>query len=89
MMVAAVKPSAIVNLSSSNVVRDPSASCTSPLAILNRNTPGIIDTTEANPMAANGICVRRETGVRITPTTAQSEPPEVTVQHAVYALLLT
>ena len=35
-------------------------------------TPGIIDTTEAKPMAANGMCVRRETGVRISPTTAQA-----------------
>ena len=31
------------------------ASCIRPLAILNRKTPGIIDTTEAKPMAANGI----------------------------------
>jgi hypothetical protein len=32
-------------------------------------TPGIIETTEAKPMAAKGIFQRRETGARITPTT--------------------
>jgi hypothetical protein len=31
-------------------------------------TPGIIETTEAKPIAAKGICHRRETGVMITPT---------------------
>src|SRR5215813_5960046 len=30
--------------------------------------PGIIETTEAKPMAAKGICQRRETGVMIAPT---------------------
>jgi len=55
MIVMAVTPSAIVALMSSNVVCEPSASCTSPLAILNRKTPGIIETTEAKPMAANGM----------------------------------
>jgi hypothetical protein len=44
----------------------------SPLAILNRKTPGIIDTTETKPMAANGMCDRRETGVRISPTMRQA-----------------
>jgi hypothetical protein len=30
---------------------------------LNRNTPGIIDTTEAKPIAANGMCERCAIGV--------------------------
>ena len=47
----AVEPSAIVAPMSSHVLCEPSASCTSPLAILNKKTPGIIDTTEAKPMA--------------------------------------
>ena len=68
MMVLAVTPSAIVVLISSNVAWQLSASCTSPLAILNRKTPGIIETTEAKPMAANGICQRRATGVRNSAT---------------------
>jgi len=34
--------------------------------------PGIIDTTEAKPMAANGMCQRRETGARIRPTVKQA-----------------
>ena len=55
MMVVAVTPSAMVAPMSSNVVCEPLASCTSPLAILNRKTPGIIETTEAKPMAANGM----------------------------------
>ena len=66
MMARAVVPSAIVALNSSSVVCEPSASCTRPLAILNRNTPGIIETTEANPMAAKGMWQRRATGVRIS-----------------------
>ena len=51
----AVMPSAIVAPKSSKVVFKLLASCRRPLAALNRKTPGIIDTTEANPMAANGI----------------------------------
>ena len=63
-MITAVMPLAIVALIRSNVVCDPLAICRSPLAILKRKTPGIIDTTEAKPMAANGMCERRATGVR-------------------------
>src|SRR5258708_36435583 len=66
-IVTAVMPSATVALMSSNVACEPPASCTRPLAILNRKTPGIIDTTEAKPMAANGMCERRQTGVRVHP----------------------
>jgi hypothetical protein len=44
----------------------------SPAAILKRKAPGIIDTTEAKPTAANGICHRRATGVRINPTVRQA-----------------
>src|SRR5271168_4999136 len=64
----AVNPSAVVALKSSGVICEPFASCRRPLAIRNRKTPGIMDTTEAKPMAANGMCQRRETGVRISPT---------------------
>jgi len=55
MIVIAVMPTEIVALKSSKVVFKLLASCRRPLAILNRKTPGIIDTTEAKPMAANGI----------------------------------
>jgi hypothetical protein len=59
MMIMAVMPSAIVALISSNVVWEPPAICRRPLAILKRKTPGIIDTTAANPMrqtaCANGV----------------------------------
>ena len=55
MIVTAVMPSAFVAPKSSNVVCALLASCRRPLAILNRKTPGIIDTTDAKPMAANGI----------------------------------
>ena len=55
MIVTAVIPSAIVAPKSSKVVCALLASCRRPLAILNRKMPGIIDTTEAKPMAANGI----------------------------------
>ncbi len=54
-IVIAVMPSAIVAPKSSKVVFESWASCRRPLPILNRKTPGIIDTTEAKPMAANGI----------------------------------
>jgi hypothetical protein len=30
--------------------------------------PGIIETTEAKPAAAKGMCQRRDTGVMTTPT---------------------
>ena len=66
-------PSAIVALSSSSVVCEPSgksAGGRSPSGT--GKTPGIIDTTEAKPMAANGMCRRRATGVRISPTTRQA-----------------
>src|SRR5271156_4428643 len=71
-IVAAVMTSAIVALRSSSVVPEPSAICTRPLAVLKRKTPGIIDTTEAKPIAANGMCQWRATGVRITPTMRQA-----------------
>jgi hypothetical protein len=56
---------------------------------LNRRTPGIIDTTEAKPMAANGMCQKRATGVRISPTVRQAtkvlvaalEPSMATAPH--------
>src|SRR5689334_10339419 len=72
MIVIAVIPSAIVAARSSRVVFELLVSKTRPLAILKRKTPGIIDTTEAKPMAANGMCQRRATGVRISPTTRQA-----------------
>src|SRR5437870_3280197 len=72
MMVMALMPSAIVRRRSPNVVCEPPASCRRPLAIRNRKTPGIIDTTEAKPMAAKGMCERRATGVRISPTIRQA-----------------
>src|SRR5580698_9357540 len=46
MISKAIEPSAIVALMRSHVLVGPWESCTRPLAILNRNTPGIIDTTE-------------------------------------------
>src|SRR5215472_1890681 len=64
----AIEPSASVAAMSSHVLYELLVSCTRPLAILNMKTPGIIETTEAKPMAAKGICQRRDTGVRITPT---------------------
>src|SRR5262245_24453058 len=69
MIVTAVMASEIVAARSSRVVFEPLVSSTSPLVILKRKTPGIIDTTAAKPMAANGMCQRRATGVRISPTT--------------------
>ena len=72
MITMAVMPSAMVALMSSKVVCEPTTSCTRPLAILNRKTPGIIDTTAAKPMAVNGMCDRRATGVRISPTIRQA-----------------
>src|SRR5258707_1029083 len=65
----AVMPSVMVAPMTSNVVVARSASCTRPLAILNKKTPGSIDTTAAKPMAANGMWRRRATGVSISPTT--------------------
>src|SRR5262249_33761487 len=47
MMRMAVELSANVAVMSSSDLLELSASCTRPLAILNRNTPGIMDTTEA------------------------------------------
>ena len=55
MIVMAVMPSAIVAARSSRVVFELLESSSRPLVILKRKTPGIIDTTEAKPMAANGI----------------------------------
>ena len=72
MIIAAVRPSKIVARTKSKVVCESLAICKSPLAILNKKTPGIIDTTDAKPMAAKGMCVCRETGVRSNPTTTQA-----------------
>lgn len=55
MIVTAVIAFATVAPDSSEGAFESWASCVRPLAILNRKTPGIIDTTEAKPMAANGI----------------------------------
>src|SRR4029077_5518389 len=64
----AIEPSANVAPMRSHVLCELLVSCTRPLAILNMKTPGIIETTEAKPMAAKGIFQRRETGGRIAPT---------------------
>jgi hypothetical protein len=64
----AAAPSASVASRRSHVRGEVYVSCKSPLAILNMKIPGTIETTEANPTAAKGICQRRETGARITPT---------------------
>src|SRR5215813_3865682 len=55
MTLIAVTPLAIVSSRIDELVFELLANWTSPLAILNRKTPGINDTTEAKPMAANGI----------------------------------
>src|SRR5581483_6796680 len=68
MIKMAVEASASVDPMSSHV-RELFVSCTRPLAILNMNTPGIIETTELKPIAAKGIREWRDTGVRITPVT--------------------
>src|SRR6266404_1251597 len=68
-MRTATEASAMVAPMSSRVLCKPWVSCARPLAILNMNTPGIIETTDAKPTAAKGIWQRRDTGVRITPTT--------------------
>src|SRR5438552_981026 len=88
MIVTAVMPSETVAARSSRVVFEPLVSSSRPLAILKRKAPGIIDTTAAKPMAANGMCQRRATGVRISPTTrhATNAPvaapqPTVSVHH--------
>src|SRR4051812_46581561 len=72
MIIAAVRPSNMVARTTSNVVCGSPAIFQSPLAILNIKTPGIIDTTDAKPIAAKGMCLRRETGVRINATAAQA-----------------
>src|ERR1700757_3050275 len=66
--VIALMASPMVASSRSKFAFELLVSCTSPLAVLKRKRPGIIETTEANPMAANGIRQRRATGVRINPT---------------------
>src|SRR5215831_1288243 len=63
----ATEPSASVAPISSHVLCELLVNCTRPLAILNMKTPGIIETTEAKPMAAKGMLHRRETGVMIKP----------------------
>ena len=55
MIVTAIMPSAIVPPKSDKVVFELLASCSIQLANLNRNTPGISDTTDAKPIAANGM----------------------------------
>ena len=68
----ATEPSASVAPMSSHVLCELLVNCTRPLAILNMKTPGIIETTEAKPMAAKGMLHRRETGVMIKPTMRQA-----------------
>ena len=68
MMRTAAEPLPIVATMSSPVLFELSPSCIRPLAIRKRKTPGIIDTTDAKPIAAKGMCQRRETGVRTSPT---------------------
>ena len=75
----AMKPSASVAPVNSHVLCELVVSCIRPLAILNIKTPGIIDTTEAKPMAAKGICQRRETGAMITPTMRHATTAPVAV----------
>jgi len=60
-------PSANVALVNSNFVSEPSASRRRSLAVLNRQTPGIIDIPGLTSIAAIGICRRRAAGVRISP----------------------
>ena len=55
MIVKAIMPFATVAAKSGKVAFALLASCTRPLDILKRKTPGISETTEAKPMAANGI----------------------------------
>ena len=71
-MRTAIQPSENVAPMSSHVLCESLVSCTRPLAILNNKTPGIIETTEAKPIAAKGMCQRRATGVRTTPITRQA-----------------
>src|SRR5215469_553194 len=75
----AIEASASVAPMSSHVLCELFVSCTRPLAILNMKTPGIIETTEAKPIAANGMRQWRDTGVRITPTTRQAIKAPVAV----------
>src|SRR6516165_3682977 len=72
MIMNAVIASAAVAPSRSTVGGVPSAICDRPLAILKRYTPGSIETTDAKPTPANGICQRRETGVRTRATNAHA-----------------
>src|SRR5262249_19297065 len=67
MIEKAVAPSALVALQGASA-SGPLTMCRSPLTMRNKKTPGIIETTAANPMAAKGICHRRATGVRTKPT---------------------
>ena len=55
MIVKAIMPSATVAPKSCKLAFALLASSRRPLDILKRKTPGIIETTEAKPMAANGI----------------------------------
>jgi len=55
MIVAAVTASATVPPNTGKVTFELLESCNIPLENLNKKTPGINDTTEAKPMAANGI----------------------------------
>src|SRR5215510_10279615 len=91
MMRMATEPLPIVEPVSSHVLFELSATCTRPLAILKRKTPGIIDTTDAKPIAANGMCQRRETGVRTRPTMRQATkaPVEALAPKTLSAVHLT
>src|SRR5215469_568940 len=75
----AVEPSANVAPMSSHVLWELLVSCTRPLAILNMKTPGIIETTEAKPIAAKGMRQRRETGAMSMPTIKQATNAPVAV----------
>lgn len=57
-----VAPSAMVPLMSPSVAREPWTICSRPEANLRRKLPGSIETTEAKPIAANGMRKRRATG---------------------------
>ena len=72
MITVAVMPSAMVPLMRSRLGCEALASCVRPLAILNKKTPGIRETTEAKPRAAKGMRRRRATGVMISPTMRQA-----------------
>src|SRR5262249_28672982 len=72
MISVAVMPSAMIDRISSNVVLSVLANWTRPLAIRNSKTPGMSATTDANPIAANGMCHWRAIGVSSRPTASDA-----------------